>query len=160
MKYSVIALALLLAGCDAGVKPTPENIAKAFQPMAEAALKQEAPGDLKKTDFSIVVYTPDKMDKSDAEDGVKVAFVFMCGRVAGRDAAGWRDTEEPVIIRGAYSYTENKLEEGQVFDTTLVNRLSDRTDRSIAENRLNEKCTGQPFTLADINYEPHIISLK
>lgn len=159
MKYPIIALAILLVGCD-NQPPTVENIGKAFQKVAETALKNETPGDIKKKDFSMVVYMPDRAFEDSADKNSKDALAYMCGRISGRDGSGWRGADEPVVIMGSISFNDKKITNAGIEEFLLVNRIADSIDRRLAQDMLDTRCSGQPFTLENVNYTAHMIHLN
>lgn len=161
MRLGILALALLATGCN-DLPPTPENISATFKETALKALKKETPGDIQMKDFRMYVYMPDKPIKSGKPENM--AYIYMCGAVAGRDSAGWRSSDEPVIVWGNVMYNDKKvIGKAVIAEVQLVERIKDRFEKRFAQRNLDEECQGKEFTLEDPdtgvtrNYTPHTV---
>lgn len=158
MKYAALALCFLAVGCD-NTPLTTQKMADTFTVQAFKALKHEAPGDLRKKDFTIAVYTPSGPDVN----GDLLSIAIVCGKVAGREANGWRGTDTPVFIAGGMQLKGNKISKTEIYEVLLL-KPGVSKDPMVgyeieAKNRA-ERCEGQPFSWGKINFSSQVIQLN
>ncbi|MNC20173.1 hypothetical protein D3C75_681160 [compost metagenome] len=145
MRLGFLALAILAPGLAFGsnnLPPSPENIAATYKDVAIEALKKEAAGDIRMSDFRLNVFIPDNHKYKE-----RYALVYMCGRIAGRDSASLRSADEPVYVWGSVGFSGKAVTEGaRISEVVFVNRINNNVERIIANRVLNTRCLGKDIS--------------